>query len=51
VAVNAFLADDILEIECDDRQVNEWKEKETKTIRYTNGQNETGFIHNIIKYE
>jgi hypothetical protein len=50
-ASNAFLSDSILQVKCNDQVLKKWKEEEKRDIRYTGGEVEEGFVHNVIKYE
>ncbi len=51
IAANAFLSDGVLKVKCDRRLLKRWKERESVDIRYSSGEIEEGFIHNVIKYE
>jgi len=51
VTANTFLSERTLKVECENRQVNKWKEKETRSIKYSSGDIVENFVHNVIKYE
>lgn len=47
----AFRSESVLKISCDDETVKDWKEEETKDIRYTDGIVEKDFVINVKKFK
>lgn len=52
VTANAFLSDNTLKVDCEDKQIKEWKEEETTVLHYSSGDLiDDAYVHNVIEYE